>query len=445
MLMSALSGSILKEERKKRAISQKSLAQNIGISAAYINLIESGRRQMTPRLRDRICVALKIDESRLMGEGNVEKIELLTKSEHLADFDREKLEQLVIFSPQIVDVFLKMQLELSQNRISLDRMENRVEHDQDLIENLHNLLSYATSIRSTSSILNTQGDLSAELTARFREVLHQDARELSEQMRALVDHFDRNAQGGGDLAQYDLRLVQYLEDRQYYLADFEEEGCKRADLPNWLVQEFGEEMASIGQFRRLFELFLRDIEALEKDVFLKEAEAQNWKIHALAECFDSPVDRILRRIALLSKFAPMGNVALFIQDQTGHFLLENHALSLHRSVELSCPFWPIFECEGERGKLYSASLILHENQHHKAYAAASVQSSFGRSQQAWVFRTMLVHRFQNDLELAPIQSAPQNIGFNCANCRILDCDARRNGAVSLLNNKIKQGQINENA
>ena len=51
----------LKENRKKRGISQSKLAENAGISTQYIAMIELSRQFPTPEVLERIAAALGIE------------------------------------------------------------------------------------------------------------------------------------------------------------------------------------------------------------------------------------------------------------------------------------------------------------------------------------------------------------------------------------------------
>ncbi len=433
--MSFLAGSILKEERKKRALSQKELAHQIDVSPAYINLIENGHRPLTPQLKSDICRVLEIDAERLDGEDNKEELQRLKYSTYFSGHDETTLERLVVEMPDIVANILRLEEELSMSKMAFERVTERMQSDENLSENIHDLLSIATSIRSSSSILNSQGDLSQEHRSQFNEAIDHDARQLSDQLRALVDYLDHDTRSDAYRMRDEIRLIQYCEDHLYYFEDLEEGRLEPAELQNWIRSTLGDELAKTGHINRLFQLFLSDIRAVPRDEFLKAVGDLNWDILALAQRFDCSVDRILRRVAMLSRFGDFSNMALLIQDHAGQFLLESSAMSGHRNVKIDCPFWPIFNCERDRGHLFKATVKISHGNPMQAAAAAHLWMPTRADQRPWVIRTMIVYRDQQDAQSAPIDKSAMSLGFNCRDCKILDCDARRNQSISIITDK----------
>ncbi len=74
----------------------------------------------------------------------------------------------------------------------METLSDRLTHDPHLAASLHEVLSTAASIRSTSSILAEPGELEAEWRDRFHRNLDQDAERLAESSKALVNYLDES-------------------------------------------------------------------------------------------------------------------------------------------------------------------------------------------------------------------------------------------------------------
>ncbi len=425
-----LTGAILKEERKRNGMSQKALAQKLDVSPAYVNLIENGHRPMTPQMRQAISEILSVDEARLLGEESFHLVDQMASLEYFDDVDRGSLERLAIEMPDILQSISSLHFQLHESRANLKKLADRLAQDERLSTSLHQLLSVATSIRSTSSILNTQGDLPMEQTVRFRDLLHQDARQLSENLRELVDYLDQQPASDSSHVEGEMKLLRYIEDNQYYLEALETGQVTRDNMLDWLGEILGDVTTEAERVWRFFDLTLKDIHALPKDTFLRIADRLEWQVEALSAEFSTSTDRILRRIVQLSRFSDIAIEGYYVQDQTGSFLIESMPISHERSFELDCPYWPIFDASSERGKLIFRRLKLANGTRLGAFASSQFYVAPQLPSGGWDYKTMIV--IQDDAPSISSQVSPPcySVGFNCLECRIGDCMEGRNGAIS---------------
>src|SRR3546814_8898194 len=63
-------GRQIREERQKKRLTQRTLAEAAGISTSYLNLIEHDKRPIAGALLNRIAAALGTDAGRLSGAAN---------------------------------------------------------------------------------------------------------------------------------------------------------------------------------------------------------------------------------------------------------------------------------------------------------------------------------------------------------------------------------------
>ncbi len=424
--MDNFTGATLKKERKKQKFSQKDLAAKLEISPAYLNLIENGHRPLTAQLRTQISDALQVVEALFAANAFGEAMQGLSKFQTL---DASAMERLLLNVPEAAQILRQLSNDLVQKDEAIRRLSNRVEQDSALWENLHELLSIATSIRSTASILNTQGDLAKEQRTRFGELLHGDARVLSDQLRHLVDYLNRKDPQMAQAMIDEIRVPHELEKRQYYLEKFEQADDPHMEWPTILEVEFGLSSGQYAPLRHLFQILADDIAAIREAEFVQIAERYQWQLPAMIRAMDAAPDRILRRFAMLVGKYQEQTASLFIQDQTGHFLLHARALDPQNTANLDCPYWPLFETRHNTGKLISGEYHLDDRRAVRAFAA-STHSHKHISATSWHYATMIVMPISAHDHPQKPQPGDNFLGLNCQSCKVERCEARRNSALS---------------
>ncbi len=80
MTVAAPIGMKVRTRRKARGLTQKALAQKVGISASYLNLIESDRRAVGGSLLQRIAEQLGLELADLSGDQERRLVERLGRA-----------------------------------------------------------------------------------------------------------------------------------------------------------------------------------------------------------------------------------------------------------------------------------------------------------------------------------------------------------------------------
>jgi predicted transcriptional regulator/transcriptional regulator with XRE-family HTH domain len=199
-MRSPLIGATLRERRRQMGITQAALAARLGISASYLNLIESDKRSIAGALLKRIADALGLSLAEIDGAA---------ERRLLADLDELRAE------PMLADLALDAagaqamagrQREWGRalvrlHRAWLDRgqavsaLSDRLHQDPFLGDAVHSMLTQVTAIRSSAEILQSAQELDAPRRERFLGIVGQQSARLADVARSLAAFFDKDAAG----------------------------------------------------------------------------------------------------------------------------------------------------------------------------------------------------------------------------------------------------------
>jgi predicted transcriptional regulator/transcriptional regulator with XRE-family HTH domain len=123
-------GSRIRRARLERGLTQASLAERIGISASYLNLLEHGRRRVSAELLVRIAGALDLDLRALGPGGDAELLPDLVEAFGDALFDdrpvpRGELEALVGEAPEVARAVIRLYDAYAAARSSVETLSAR--------------------------------------------------------------------------------------------------------------------------------------------------------------------------------------------------------------------------------------------------------------------------------------------------------------------------------
>ena len=123
-------GSRIRRYRLDRNLTQAGLAEQVGVSASYLNLIEHGRRRVTAELLVRLATALDLDLRALGGEGDAELLPDLLEACGDPLFEdrpvpRAELEALVGEAPEVGRAMLRLYRAYDAARQSVETLSAR--------------------------------------------------------------------------------------------------------------------------------------------------------------------------------------------------------------------------------------------------------------------------------------------------------------------------------
>lgn len=254
----SLIGVTLRERRRALGISQTSLAAQVGISASYLNLIESDKRSIGGALLKRIADALKLELSEIDGAAERRLVADLTElcgEPMLADLqlDPESTHGLAGRHRDWARALARLHRAWMDRGQAVNALSDRLRQDPFLRDAVHNLLTQVTAIRSSAQILQTVEELDATRRARFVSIVDQESTRLAAEARALAAFFDKDAATARSVTPAE-EVDDFLLDRDNHFAELEQaavdflsgagldKGCSEAALTDYLRRVHGVEV-----------------------------------------------------------------------------------------------------------------------------------------------------------------------------------------------------------
>lgn len=196
-----LVGQRIRDQRRAQGVTQAALAQRVGISPSYLNLIESDRRNIAGALLHRIAQALQrpleefdgAAERRLLDDLAEIAAEPLLSALHL---DAASAADLVARHPGWGRALVALHRAGISQRQTVAALSDRLSQDPFVAEAVHALLTRLTAIRSASEILEGEETLDGAHQRRFVSIIAQDSRRLSDVAQALASFLGRDLASG---------------------------------------------------------------------------------------------------------------------------------------------------------------------------------------------------------------------------------------------------------
>lgn len=390
-----MAGLRIRERRREVGLKQNDLAARIGVSAAYLNLIERNKRPIGGALLARIARELSLPPEQIDGRAERrlrdELAELAAEPEiGIAGEDAEKAEEFIARFPAWAGAAAALHRRWRMARDEAEAMSDRLAHDPALAAAVHEMLTEITALRSTAEILTEGRALSPQQRKRFEQIVFEQSSRLAKTSAGLVAYFDDAAEQRSRLtplgaAEGALMLAPDIAERIEQLAtaarmklageDIEAALARRTPRPPDIPPEAGRAerldalaYAHAAQTQRIAlfdmaetvippeedkthelrafveaELTRRLADALIAPAgrILALGEKLLWDVGALTRALDGDGALTMRRIACLEQLgAP--RAAHVETDASGRVLGRRGALDLlprnHR--RLDCPVWP---------------------------------------------------------------------------------------------------------
>ncbi|MDW4547957.1 short-chain fatty acyl-CoA regulator family protein [Defluviimonas sp. D31] len=347
MARSALTGTRVRERRLLIGMKQADLARAVEISPAYLNLIEHNRRRVGAELLAALARVLGVEEAALaegaesaLFEGLREAAAGMAGGEAAPEVVR--IEEFVGRFPGWAALLAAAQARIGTLERTVEALSERMAHDPFLFASLHEVVSAATSVRSTAAILAETEEIDPEWRARFHRNVYEDSIRLSDAAAALVAYLDATKESETGLSSPQEEVEAWLEKSDYHLAALERTHPPPGDALIAGVPELASgaarklALAHIARYRA-------DAVALPLDGFRRALEAAGPDPAALAQATGAGLARVFRRLATLPEGMgpPVGLVAC---DASGTLTFRRpapgFALPRHGAA---CPLWPLYE------------------------------------------------------------------------------------------------------
>jgi predicted transcriptional regulator/DNA-binding transcriptional regulator YdaS (Cro superfamily) len=423
MPKSTLTGSRVRARRIDLGLKQADLAAACGISPSYLNLIEHNRRRVSGERLDALARALAVEPAQLRDGADqalLDEMRAAAGTAGAAELDRA--EELAGRFPGWADLIRQQAHRIEGLERAIETLSDRLTQDPFLSASLHDILSSATAIRSTSAILADEGEVAPEWRARFHENLRADSERLAEASRALAGYLDAEADVSRGTATPQEEFEDWLADRDFRVPELEE-----GDGPGDDAILAGAEALTSGAARALAEGYLgqyrADARALPRATLEAAVAETGIDPGALAQRLGLGLHLVMRRLTTID-----AEVGLAIADVSGTLLFRKpvEGLALPR-FGAGCPLWPLYQVIARPGAAIREDLEFagQPPRRYRAWAVteARVAPGFGGPQVLWAY--MLVTPLRGEAGQGP----PLAVGTSCRICPREACPARREPSV----------------
>lgn len=424
-----LTGSRIRARRLDRGMKQANLAKIAQISPSYLNLIEHNRRRIGGRLLNVLAVALEVDPASF-GEGAEdglsENLRLIAAAHPQIDTEQSRVTDLAGRFPGWSALVLAQQSQIEALTQRVAALSDRMAHDPQLSSSLLEVISTATAIRSTASILVGGEALDQDWQARFHDNIYADSQRLAESSRSLAAVLE-DLGGEGATARRPMEALEAFLNAHDFHFEMLEGDASPAEISTLI--DASQDLITQGDrdaAQTYLTRYYNDAQALPLTAFSQRAIALEHDPAALAQVFDVDLAMVLRRMAALPMGAGHPHFGLSICDGAGGVLLSKSVANLALPHIEACPLWPLFQALSRPNQPLRQHVKLprEPSQTFMCYAIAQPIGAMSFAAPARMEATMLL---RPDPPTSSDQPTP--VGLSCRICPRTDCNARREPAI----------------
>jgi predicted transcriptional regulator/DNA-binding XRE family transcriptional regulator len=420
-----LTGARIREKRLEQGLRQAAVAEAVGISPSYLNLIEHNRRRIGGKLLSDIARLLGVDVSLLTEGADRNMMDQMRSAAMIFETDAEiaRTDEFAARFPGWSALIVAQSRRIAALDEHIAALTDRIAHDPQLGNSLHEVISAVTSIRSSASILVTQDELDADWQRRFHENIHKDSLRLAASSEALVAYLEA-PETEVDVAQSPFEQVESALARSaYHLAALEVGSANAAAVAR--------KMDLVGPAGQIFEdyaaQYLADAQAMPLTVFGDACRALDYDPAQLSRKFNVDFAAVLRRLAALPIDGGHPAMGLAVADVSGALTFLKPVPGFNYSRRNgACPLWPIFSALSRPTQPSRAEVVLPDAAQTRflCYAIAMPQGAQQFDVTPVLQSTMLV-----------VADPPESkgdaiaVGGSCRICPRADCASRREPAI----------------
>lgn len=424
-----LAGSRIREKRLDRGMRQAALAETVGISASYLNLIEHNRRRIGGKLLSDIARVLGVEPVLLVDGADADLLDQMRKAAgqltgDMADqVEIDRTEELAARYPGWGALIVSQAKRIEGLQQQLQIMSDRIAYDPQLAGSLHDVISAVSAIRSAASILVGPEDLDADWQRRFHENIHNDSLRLANSSEALIAYLDA--------PEADLDQAAPMEQAERYLAQtgFHLAALESGDAdPAQVAAQSGLAGAARRMLSIIAQQYLQDARALPETDFSAACKAHNYDPQALAQFFKVPLALVFRRMASLRPGQGHPPFGLAVCDAAGVLTLIKAVpgFAMPRAGG-ACPRWPLFGALSRPSHPMRLEVAMPGAGAARllCYAIAEAEPARRFDAPPVVQSTMLVVPDPSE-----VINATWSVGVSCRICPRTGCDSRREPAMA---------------
>ena len=451
-------GARIRERRKQIGITQADLAKRIGISASYLNLIESNKRRIAGPLLVRTAEALGASLEELDGAAERRLLETLTE---IAEFphlqahgvERREIGALVGRFPGWARAMAALARSEREAVNTARTLSDRLAHDPFFAETVHRMLTRISAVRSASEILTEYDDIPDERRTRFLSMIRDESSALSTVGEALAAYFDKFEEADRTLTPLD-EVEALLEARGHFFEELEisttslstdldlstlAERLQRArQLVETGLSEQIEEIISAAReieteagrnrARRILIEYAAGAVLMPMEAMVEVGTAVGFDLDRLAELFKVPADAVCRRLLALPQQSGLPRFGYFQANAAGT-IIEMYGL---RGLPVprytaACPLWVLYRAQQSPDQVIRQHVVFPTGGRFVFVARARNSGEQGFGQPRHYVTDMLVMSeadASSTVYAANASSAPEEVGPACRLCPRAACPHR---------------------
>jgi len=427
-----LTGNRIRERRLVLGLKQAALADAVGISASYLNLIEHNRRRIGGKLLLDLARVLEVEPAQLSEGADAtlyDALQSVARDQPVtygAAPETDRIDEMAGRFPGWAALIAGQQKRIAALEALVEGLRDRIGHDPVLADSMHEVLSTVAAIRSTADILVREPDLDVVWRGRFHRNLHEEAERLSIRATALIRHFEPDAADAGDRgSSTPIETVEAMfEAADHHFPEIEQEGS--AAIAALLARAPGmDDPATRALGERWLLAYATDAARLPLAVMGPAAAAAGYNPAALLALGQGDVALVLRRLATLPRQSDLTTGAppfgLAVCDGSGALIFRRRltAFSIPR-FGAGCPLWPLYRALGRPGQPEAALIEMPQGAKFRAWAVSQPAAPTGFGEAPVMQAVMLVTPTGSDAKGDAIAAGP-----GCQLCPRMGCAARR--------------------
>ncbi|PHQ98381.1 MAG: transcriptional regulator [Marinosulfonomonas sp.] len=435
MQKSGLTGSRIRESRLGKGLRQVELARNVGISPTYLNLIEHNRRRIGGKLLVDISRELNVDPSSLSEGVDVTLLEALNDAAARfpgAQAETARADEMAGRFPGFAALLMALMRKSEELEQTVEELNDRLAHDLQLADSLHEVLSVVTAIHSTSSILADDDDIDADWQARFHRNLYEDSQRLADSAQALVEYLASSDEENAtkELSLPFEELEAWLTDRDFHIPLLEGEYPVAVDELMSREPRLNNSATSRTLSISYLQRYRTDALTIPQHRLDNAISSGRFDPLAIAQEFDSDLATVLRRIACLKQSSDILPVGLVVCDGSGALTFRKHVdgFTLPR-FGATCPLLPLYQALSK--PMTPIRQVVEQSGHHPrrfltyAIAQPTPTPDFNMPQ---LFEATMLILPEDHMDL-PGEQNVLPVGSSCRTCPRTSCVARREPSI----------------
>ncbi len=419
-----LAGSRIREKRLDRGLKQAAVAETVGISPSYLNLIEHNRRRIGGKLLTDLARVLDVDTALLADGVDTGTLDQMRSAAATMGGNAEvdRAEELAARYPGWGALIAAQARRIASLEERGRVLTDRIAYDPQLAGSLHEVISAVSAIRSSASILVGPEELDRDWQRRFHQNIHNDSVRLADSSEALIAYLDA-PEGVLEQSGSPFEVVEaYLEETGFHIAALEEGGD-----PAVVVRQTKLEEPARTVLLKVLQNYAADVAALPLPGFEKACRKYDYDPALMAQALGVSLPLVMRRLAQLPPKKGHPPMGLAVCDAAGAltFIKSVPGFTMPRSGG-ACPLWPLYGALSRPHQPIKLDVVMPGPNANRflcfALAEAVVPTAFDAPP---VLQSMMLV-MPDPPEPA---TTPHPVGISCRICPRSNCTSRREPAL----------------